>query len=203
MVDTRRQQIEDVASALFRERGYAATSVRDIAQRLNIQGPTLYAHVASKEDVLWSIVERAARRFHAAVAALADADGTAADRLRSMARAHVEVVTSDLGHATVFLHEWRFLGPARRAAIGRERDEYEARFRRVIEQGTASGEFRDVDPRLAAVAILSALNGVAGWYRPDGRLTPGRIADELADLFIGGLARPSDPSLPSHRRSRR
>ena len=64
---SRRQQIEDTASALFRERGYAATSVRDIAQALNMQGGSLYAHVASKEDMLWSIVVRAAERFDAEV----------------------------------------------------------------------------------------------------------------------------------------
>ena len=58
----RRLQIEEAASALFRERGYAATSVRDIAQALNLQGGSLYAHMASKEDVLWSIVTRAADR---------------------------------------------------------------------------------------------------------------------------------------------
>ena len=57
---SRRQAIEDVASDLFRERGYAATSIRDIARALSVQGASLYAHVTSKEDVLWAIVDRAA-----------------------------------------------------------------------------------------------------------------------------------------------
>ena len=60
---TRRQAIEDVASDLFRERGYAATTIRDIARALSLQGASLYAHVTSKEDVLWTIVDRAATRF--------------------------------------------------------------------------------------------------------------------------------------------
>ena len=63
---TRRQAIEDVASDLFRERGYAGTSIRDIARALSVQGASLYAHVTSKEDVLWAIVDRAAGRFEAA-----------------------------------------------------------------------------------------------------------------------------------------
>src|SRR6187397_2478549 len=90
---TRRQQIEDVASALFREHGYAGTSVRDIAQALNLQGGSLYAHVASKEDVLWSIVTRAADHFFALVVPLAAASDPPANRLRRMIRAHVAVVT--------------------------------------------------------------------------------------------------------------
>ena len=63
---SRRRAIEDVASELFRAHGYAATSVRDIARGLEIQGPSLYAHVTSKEDVLWAIIDRAAGRFEAA-----------------------------------------------------------------------------------------------------------------------------------------
>ena len=63
---TRRQAIEDVASDLFREHGYAGTSIRDIARALSVQGASLYAHVTSKEDVLWAIVDRAAARFEAA-----------------------------------------------------------------------------------------------------------------------------------------
>ena len=85
---TRRREIEDVASELFREHGYSGTSVRDIARALDIQGASLYAHVASKQDVLWSIVDRTASQFEAAAdAALAglrgDADPMA--RLRALA----------------------------------------------------------------------------------------------------------------------
>lgn len=187
MVETRRQQIEGVASTLFRERGYAGTSVRDIARALDIQGASLYAHVESKEDVLWSIVKGAAERFHAEVGAVVDARLSATERLREMCRAHVRVVTSDLEHASVFLQEWKFLGERRREEIARRRDTYEAYFRAVIADGVASGEFHAVDPRIAAACILSALNGIAQWYRRDGRLTAGEIADQFADLFARAL----------------
>ena len=188
VVTARRQQIEDAASALFRERGYAATSVRDIAQALSLQGGSLYAHVASKEDVLWSIVNRAADRFHADVGTLARSTAEPiAERLRQMIRAHVAVVTSAQRDAAVFLHEWRFLSADRRAAVAQRRDEYEGLFRRTIAEGVDSGDFQAVDPRLTAMAILSALNGIATWYRPDGPLTAAQIADQHADLFLRSL----------------
>lgn len=187
MVETRRQQIEDAASALFRERGYAATSVRDIAQVLSLQGGSLYAHVASKEDVLWSIVNRAADRFHAQVGPIAANAAPAAERLRQMIHAHVSVVTTGQRDAAVFLHEWRFLSHERRQQIAQRRDSYEGLFRQTIEQGIASGEFSPADPRLTAMAILSALNGIATWYRPDGQLTADQIADQHADLFLRAL----------------
>ena len=184
----RRLQIEEAASELFRERGYAATSVRDIAQALNLQGGSLYAHMASKEDVLWSIVTRAADRFNAEVGPIAaDASASPADRLRAMIRAHVGVVTSIQQDAAVFLHEWRFLSADRSAQMSARRDAYEVMFRNVISEGSDSGDFRDVDPRLTSMAILSALNGIPTWYAPDGPLTADQIADQHADLFLHAL----------------
>jgi AcrR family transcriptional regulator len=186
---SRRRAIEDVASELFRAHGYAGTSVRDIARALEIQGASVYAHVASKEDVLWSIVDRAASRFEAA----ADAAEAAVDRdhagdpveaIASLVRAHVAVVTADVGEAAVFVSEWRALGDERRAAILARRDAYEARFRRRIEAGIADGAFAMTDPALAGTVLLTALNGVAGWYDPAGRLGSDRIADHLADLAV-------------------
>src|SRR5690349_21540372 len=135
----RRLQIEEAASALFRERGYAATSVRDIAQALNLQGGSLYAHMASKEDVLWSIVSRAADRFNAEVGPIAATDAQPQVKLRDMIRAHVGVVTSVQKDAAVFLHEWRFLSPDRRTEMSARRDDYERLFRDVIAAGTTSG----------------------------------------------------------------
>ena len=183
----RKQQIEDAASTLFRERGYAATSVRDIAQALNIQGPSLYAHVASKEDVLWSIVNRAAGRFNAEVGPLAAATAPPPQRLRDMIRGHVEVVTSSQKDAAVFLHEWRFLSPDRRAEMAARRDSYEALFRQAIADGVHAGYFHPVDTKLTAMAILSALNGIATWYQEDGILSADEIAENFADLFINAL----------------
>jgi TetR/AcrR family transcriptional regulator, cholesterol catabolism regulator len=185
--DTRLQQIEDAASALFRERGYAATSVRDIAQALNIQGGSLYAHVASKEDVLWSIVSRAADRFNTQVGPVASQPAPAPAKLREMVRAHVAVVTDTQRDAAVFLHEWRFLGEERRRQIADRRDAYEALFRQAIGQGIAAGDFATVDPKLTTTALLTSLNGIATWYRPDGAQSAPEIADQYADLFLRAL----------------
>jgi TetR/AcrR family transcriptional regulator, cholesterol catabolism regulator len=186
---SRRRAIEDVASALFHERGYPATSVRDIARALDIRGASLYAHVTSKEDVLWSIVDRAASTFEDAAdrAAAGTASRSPADRLSALVRAHVEVIAADPELASVFVSEWRHLSADHRAAILARRDGYEARFRDVIVEGMATGDFGSTDPGLAATFILTALNGLATWYRPEGRLTAQRIADHYADLAVRTL----------------
>lgn len=192
---TKRQAIEDVASELFREHGYAGTSIRDIARALSVQGASLYSHVTSKEDVLWAIVDRAATRFEAAADAAeagADADrpGDPAEALAALVRAHVGVLTADVDAAGVFVHEWRALGLEHRASILARRDAYEARFRRRIEDGIAVGAFAMTDPGVATSTVLSALNGVAGWYDPSGRLPAIRIADHLVELSLRMVSNP-------------
>lgn len=192
---SRRRAIEDVASDLFRENGYAGTSVRDIARALSLQGASLYAHVTSKEDVLWAIVDRAASRFEAAAdAAEAEADarrpGDPAETLAALVRAHVDVLTSDVDAAGVFVHEWRSLDPEHRRAILSRRDAYEQRFRRRIEAGIAVGAFAMIDSAIATTTLLSAINGIADWYDPEGRLPASRIGDNLVDLTLRMVSNP-------------
>jgi AcrR family transcriptional regulator len=214
METARRREIEDVASSLFREHGYAGTSVRDIARALDIQGASLYAHVSSKQDVLWSIIERTANRFDAAADAATMAvaapggpgtDTTAAStavtppaaRLVALVRAHVGVVTDDIGRASVFVHEWRSLTGDRRIQMSRRRDAYERRFRSVIEDGVAAGLFADVDPTITAAFILTSLNGTATWYRPAGRVPPDVLADAFADLALRAVGNPDATAEPA------
>ena len=196
MVETsRRREIEDAASTLFRQRGYSGTSVRDIARALDIQGASLYAHVASKQEVLWSIVERTATRFEQAADVVEAADPGAVVfgpgvQLISLVRAHVGVLTDDIERAGVFVHEWRALDAGRREAMARRRDAYEARFRSAIQNGVESGAFAAVDPALTATYILTALNGLVGWYDPKGRLSAKAIADAYADLSVRAVQPP-------------
>lgn len=188
---TRRRAIEDAASDLFRRQGYAATSVRDIARALDIRGPSLYAHVASKEDVLWAIVDRVASRFEVAADRAAATARDPDDRLAALVRAHVGVVTEDVGEASVFIHEWRHLSDERRQAVLERRDAYETRFRWAIAGGIAEGQFAMTDPSLAATFLLTALNGIPTWYRPGGSTSPTQLADLYADFAVRSLTEAS------------
>ena len=175
------------AGAMFSRQGYHATTIRDIAGALHLQGGSLYAHIEAKEDLLWEIVQRAAAEFLDAVTPLAARPGPAADRLRAMLRAHVDVVARNLDTATVFFDEWRFLRPARRAEIAAARDQYEGLFRRVIQDGIDCGEFPGADARLGAILVLSAGNWLYQWFRPDGAWPADEVAGRMADVLIAGL----------------
>lgn len=187
---TRKEQIYETASALFSANGYRATSVRDIARELDLQGGSLYAHISSKEQVLWEIISRVAASFDHAVRPIAESDGPATERIRQMVHAHIDVVVRHLSHATVFFQDWRHLKDERRVEVLALRDRYEMLFRQVIAAGMATGEFAERDPRLAAAYLLTAMNAIPSWYRTDGSRSAAQIADHYADLTIAGLLHP-------------
>ena len=188
MAIDRKQQIYSTARSMFSERGYPATTVRDIARELNMQAGSLYAHIGSKEDMLWEIVERAALQFIGAVAPIAGSQRQPADKLREMVRAHVRVVADNLDDATIFLHEWKFLGEERRAWVNERRNLYEGFYRRVIDEGIRSRDFAaHTDAKMASLLVLSSMNWMPQWYNPAGPLSPEEIADSFTQTILKGI----------------
>src|SRR3989304_4955231 len=105
----RRDELLAVAERLFSQRGYEATSVRDIAEALDIKAGSLYAHIETKEDLLWEILSAAADRFFAAVEPIVRSDLVTIERLRRVIVAHVGVLTESVSAAAVYMNEWRHL----------------------------------------------------------------------------------------------
>jgi TetR/AcrR family transcriptional regulator, cholesterol catabolism regulator len=178
----RRDQILEEAARLFGRRGYHATSMRDIGEATGMLAGSLYAHISSKEDLLYEIVLRAANRFLAEMTAIATGDASPEERLRRAMRAHVAVVASNVDAAWVFHHEWKALTGERREEIRRLRRRYEGLWDEVVRDLPGSG-----DPRFARLLVLSAANWTYTWYRPDGPLSPHEVADRFTDLLLAGL----------------
>jgi TetR/AcrR family transcriptional regulator, cholesterol catabolism regulator len=192
MVTTRNSRADVVAAAgrLFAERGYHGTSMRDLGRELGLLGSSLYAHVDSKQDLLVEVVEEGARLFQdSADQALADG-GSAPDRVRRLVAGHVDVVLDNRDVVRTFLNEARMLDEEHRARVIAARDAYEQAFRGVIGDGVAEGAFRaGADPKIASILILSMLNAVERWYRPDGVLDRDGLVDAMVSLTTSGIAR--------------
>ena len=184
----RRAEMVRAAARLFSARGYHGTSMRDLGNELGLLRGSLYAHIGSKEELLFEVVDAGGERFLERAAEAVHAPGSAAERLRLLLIGHVETATNHLDAATVFLNEWRYLSDGLRAVIQAKRDRYEAMVTEIVGDGVASGEFRrDADVRFAVLLVLSAGNWVYQWYRPGGRLTPKQIGERFADLIVKGL----------------
>jgi TetR/AcrR family transcriptional regulator, cholesterol catabolism regulator len=180
-VSTRRSQLTREAARLFAERGYHGTSIGDLAKALGVQKGSLYAHIDSKQDLLYEAMREGAQAFHAALDEIPE-DLPVLAQIRLALRAHLRVVAEQLDVATVFVREWRYLEGERAAEFLAERRRYEERFRALFRDGRERGELRtDVDDHAAALLVLSAANWAYTWLRP------GADTDELADRFLGIL----------------
>lgn len=185
---SRREQILDSASVLFSERGYHATSMRDLAGELGMQGGSLYAHISGKEELLIEIVNRASRQFDEALFPLRDVNLPPEEKLREAMRRHVQVVADNMESATVFFHEWKHLSPVAYGRVTGWRDSIDEFYRELITQGVQAGAFRpELDPKMTAYLVLSAVNWAYTWYRPGGSLGPRAVADTFADMLLRGL----------------
>jgi AcrR family transcriptional regulator len=190
MVTTRNSRADVIAAAgrLFAERGYHGTSMRDLGRELGMLGSSLYAHVDSKQDLLVAVVEQGARLFQESAAAALAFEGTARDRLRALIRGHVGVVLASQDVVRTFLNEARMLDDEHRSRVIAARDSYEQAFREVLVSGIAEQSFReDVDPKIASIFILSILNALERWYRPDGELDSDALTESLVEFVESGL----------------
>jgi TetR/AcrR family transcriptional regulator, cholesterol catabolism regulator len=176
-MSARRTEVTREAAKLFAQKGYHGTSIGDIAEALGVQKGSLYAHIASKEDLLYETMREGAAAFHGSLDAIPE-DAPVPERIRLALRGHLRVVAEQLEVATVFVQEWRYLQGERREEIVAERRRYEERIRDLFREGRELGELRaDLDEGMAALLFLSAANWAYTWLRP------GRDTDELADEF--------------------
>jgi TetR/AcrR family transcriptional regulator, cholesterol catabolism regulator len=184
----RRDQMLTAAAELFSERGYHGTSMQHLAERLGILRGSLYAHIASKEDLLFEIVDRGADRFITRMEEVVASEASPPDKLRNALAAHIATVAEHMEASTVFLNDWRFLSGERREIIQAKRDLYESLVQEIIEEGIEWGVFNEeLDPRFATIFVLSTANWLYQWYRPDGSLTPEDIATRFSELIQEGL----------------
>jgi AcrR family transcriptional regulator len=180
-VSARREELTRQAARLFAQKGYHGTSIGEIAEALGVQKGSLYAHIESKQDLLYETMREGAAAFHGGLDAIPE-DLPVTEKIREALRSHLRVVSDQLDVATVFVQEWRYLEGERRDEILGERRRYEERIKALFREGRELGELRsDLDDATAALLALSAANWAYTW------LQPGRDTDKLADRFYALL----------------
>jgi AcrR family transcriptional regulator len=163
----------------------------DIADAVGFQKSSLYHHFASKQELLFEILSHTVETAIGGLKEIASSSRPAAERLRMAIRHHVLHLVEDLDNVACFVEEGKALEPPYRDQYLEKRDAYEDEFRRILEEGIASGEFRATDVPLAGFAVLGMCNWVVRWYRPGGPHTPEEIASSLGEIAVNGLVAPS------------
>jgi AcrR family transcriptional regulator len=188
-----REEILERASLLFYERGYGATSIRDIAEAVGLSSSTMYHHFANKQDVLYAIVNRFMSDFvDATVPVLRDQALSPTDRIRRTVRLHIEI-SDDRRPELLIGNPIRYaLDPAQREHATGLQIAYHDAVRDAIIEGCRTGEFRVADVSITTMAILDMLNGIREWYSPTGRLSLDEVIGRYTDMVLTMLG--ADPA---------
>jgi len=182
-----RDEILDAAAQIFREKGFHAASMQDIAQAVNLQKASLYYHVSSKQDLLLALLDRALDLLIEILEPIAGSTLPPEEKIRQAISSYLKTLLDNRDLAAVLLLEHRSLEPQYRARHAPRRDRFEHLWRAIIQEGMDQRVFRCADPALAARYLLGVLNWTITWYRPDGALTPLELAGQFTDLFLNGL----------------
>ena len=174
------------ATALFAEKGYEATSVRDVARRTGMLSGSLYAHFNAKEDLLFEILSQRMELVIGTLGPIVESDATPREKLRLALGNHLRQAANDLSLARI-VDQWKSLSAPRRMQIVAQRDRYGALWQRIIDEGIAGGDFAPHDRKFAFLVVVSVANWSQWWFNPGGPLTPEETADMLTQVLMRGL----------------
>jgi TetR/AcrR family transcriptional regulator, cholesterol catabolism regulator len=185
--EQRRQAIVDTSASVFARQGYHATGIMQLCEANDLGKGALYHYIGSKEELLAAIHDRVMDEVMAGAERVAGETGTPAQKLTRMGEELLDVIHRHPDHVWVFLHEFPALTGDRAERFRSRRREYERRVEGILQDGVDSGEFRDIDPWLAARAWLGMHNYTYLWLKADGRLSARSIAKPFSDIFIRGV----------------
>lgn len=199
----KREAVLRTAARLFNEKGFHATSLDEVADRLNVTKPTLYYYFESKDEILIGCVHAGLDMVRASIADVARGGGSALDKLQACMRAYASVVTQDFGQCVIRVGEDP-LPPQSRQGLRQLKAQIDLEFRKLVEQGIAEGSVAPCDAKLAAFTLAGALSWIGRWYRPDGDLKPDQIAEQCIAVLLNGIVRrPEAAPAPKAMRRRK
>lgn len=177
-----------VATRLFAEKGFEATSVQEIVASAGVTKGAMYHYFASKDDLLYEIYHRLLMMQTQRLEQFADGSGTAAERLRGAAVDVLDTSFLHLDDLTVFFRSMHLLSQEKRKTVRAERRRYHERFRALVEEGQAAGLFRnDVPADIVVQFFFGAVHQLSTWYHPSGPLAAHEVSEYYVGLLLGGL----------------
>ncbi|HBW19096.1 MAG: TetR/AcrR family transcriptional regulator [Streptosporangiaceae bacterium] len=183
-----RERLLSVATRLFAQNGFEATSVQQVVEAAGVTKGALYHYYDSKDDLLYEVYHRLLTMQRARLDEIASGPGGPAERLEAAAADVLRTTFENMDDMIVFFRSLHLLPAARQALIRTERRSYHKRFRQLVDEGIAAGAFRaDVPADIVVQYFLSAINQLGTWYRPDGPLSPDQIGRYFTGLLMTGL----------------
>ena len=172
---------------MFREKGFAATSMRDLAEAVGIEAASLYNHIRSKNEILEAICFDVANRFTDHMDKIEAGNQGPIKKVEIILCFHIQQMIENLEEVVVSDQEWKHLDEPFLSDFHNQRRSYRKRFAAIIEEGIKKNEIKDMDPPTAVLIMLHSVSGIESWHRSAAKISAGELEENMVTFMIDGL----------------
>jgi AcrR family transcriptional regulator len=184
---TKKEVIVEAATRLFREKGFKAASMRDLAEAVGVEAASLYNHIQSKEELLQEICFKVANEFNQKFDEIENSDLPSIKKVEAMLRFHIRQMFQHYEMVIVADRDWRHLSDPYLSNFHNQRRAYRKRLAGIIEAGIANNEIKPVDAPTVVLIMLHAVNGIESWHRSREKISPKQLEDNMVLIMTEGL----------------
>ena len=187
--NTRKEEIVVVASNLFKEKGFKAVSMRDIAEAMDIKAASLYNHINGKQEILSILVMEVARAFSSGMEQVMTENSSPVQKIKSVIELHIDITVNYPEGLAALNNDWMHLEDEDLKAFVKMREDYEESFRNIIKQGIAEGEIKPYHQEVILFSILSTLRTLYLWFQKRGKLDVNILKQDMVEVLLKGVVR--------------
>ncbi|HRO69556.1 MAG TPA: TetR/AcrR family transcriptional regulator [Chitinophagaceae bacterium] len=184
---SKKELILEKAATMFRQKGFAATSMRDLAETVGIEAASLYNHIRSKNEILEAICFDVANRFNNNMALIESGIQSSIAKIETLLRFHIRQMVEKYEEVYVSDREWKHLEEPYLSNFQNQRSNYRKKFAAIIESGIQKNEIRKIDAPTAVLIMLHAVSGIESWHRSKSRINAAELEDNMVMIMIDGL----------------
>ncbi|MHA4844701.1 TetR/AcrR family transcriptional regulator [Flavitalea antarctica] len=184
---TRKDVIISKAARLFREKGYSASSMRDLAEEVGVEAASLYNHINSKSEILQEICFKVANKFMSHIEAIDNSPIDSIAKIEAVLRFHVQQMIHHYEEVYVSDREWKHLVDPYMSNYQNQRRTYRQRMAQMIEHGIQKGEIKNIDAPTAVLIMLHAVSGIESWHRSKKKISGELLEENMLMILIDGL----------------
>ncbi|NNV57163.1 TetR/AcrR family transcriptional regulator [Limnovirga soli] len=184
---SRKEVIIKASAKLFREKGYKAASMRDLAVKVGVEAASLYNHIRSKAELLHDICFNVANVFFEHMNEVESTQATPIEKLEKLLRFHIKQMLENFEEVYVSDREWRYLADPYLSNFQNQRRSYRKRFASIIQQGIEQGQINKIDASTAVLVLLHAISGIDSWHRSTHKVSGEELEENIVTILIQGL----------------
>ena len=184
---TKKDVITQKASVLFKIKGYSSTSMRELAEAVGVEAPSLYNHIGSKSELLQAICFKVANDFTTYLDTTENTPVNTATKIENIIRFHIQMMLNNFDEVFVANHEWKHLKEPYLSNFLNQRRSYEKKLVALIESGIKTKEFKPNNPYVSVLTILSAVRGLEFWQRHKQNVSAQVLEDDMVNHLLKGM----------------